>query len=369
MANFDTGWQNRTGWYLSIPYAMRVSGSVTRTDPTHIKVTGSAQLRQTSSKYAYDRINTEISGLLGWAEHKPYTSSQQANGSTYTRNFSGTFEVGTSAGTFSRTFHGRSVNSSGSGLGSDQYLDFSCGYETGATVPKGLSVSNVRTTENTVTATVSLTSWGEGANSNRYRELQVGTANNTENQYFQPVQNSDLSGDITVSPSSNKRGTISLTPNTRYYIGLYATNGALSTGSQFPGVTAVTLATASEVISSIEANKVSFAITATSGFRVPSTKVQYRKVGSSVWHESSTIQNNGNITIEGLFSYTDYEYRLAVTTTDGTWYSQVKKFKTKPNIKLIWTEGGVTKKKWVAIKMIYPDGRKRVVSRAKKVVV
>ena len=369
MASFDTGWQNRTGWYLSVPYAMRVSGNVYRIDPWNIRVEGTAQLKQTSNTWGYEQINTEIDGLLGRAMHKPRTTSYTANGTTWNRNFGGNFNVGTGAGTFRGTFHGASTTTSGATVGSEQYLDFSCAYPTGATTPTGLSVSTVRTTENTVTANVGLTSWGEGATSARYRELQVGTANNTTNQYFQAQGGSALSGDITVSLSSNKRGTISLTPNTRYYIGLYATNGSLGTGSQFPNVTAVTLATATITPSVIEPNKIVFTVNATSGYRVPSTKIQYRKKGTSTWHDSGSISNSGSITITGLMSYSEYEFRAVVTTSDGTWTGSTQIQKTKPNLKILRANNGSTRKTWVAIKLIYPDGSKRAISRVKKIVV
>lgn len=372
MASFDTGWVNKTGWYLNVPYAMRVSGNVYRIDPWNIRVEGTAQLKQTTNTYGYEQINTEISqGLLGRAMHKPRTTSYPAghNGATWDRNFARNFNVGTGAGTFSATFHGASTTTGGATVGSEQYLDFSCGYPTGATTPTGLSVSNVRTTENTVTANVKLTSWGEGATSSRYRELQVGTANNTNNQYFQAQGGGNLSGDITVSSASNKRGTISLTPNTRYYIGLYASNGSLNTGSQFPGVQAVTLATATLAVNKVKPTSIIFNVTATTGYRVPTTKIEYRRKGQTTWNEFATSITTGTGTIEvtGLLSYTEYEFRPKVTTTDGTWTGKtITTQRTKPNMKIIMPNGT---KKFVAIKLIYPDGRKRVVTRWKKIVV
>lgn len=371
MASFDTGWQNRTGWYLNVPYAMRVSGNVYRIDPWTIRVEGTAQLQQTSNTYGYEQINTEIGSLLGRAMHKPRTTSYTTGyrGATWNRNFGGNFNVGTNAGYFGATFHGASTTTGGATVGSEQYLDFGASYPTGATVPTGLRVSNVRTTDNTVTATVSLNSWGEGATGSRYRELQVGTANNTNNQYFQAQGGGALSGDITVSSSSNKRGTISLTPNTRYYIGLYASNGSLNTGSQFPNVTAVTLATATISVTRVKPTSVIFSVNATTGYRTPTTKIEYRKKGQSTWNEFATGITTGTGTIEvtGLLSYTEYEFRAKVTTTDGTWTGKViTTQRTKPNMKLILPDGT---KKYVAIKLIYPDGRKRVVTRWKKIVV
>ena len=362
MASFDTTWMPKS-FHLGIRYDMRVYGNVERISPTRIKVTGTAQIRQPTSAYGYERIFSEVPSMLGWGQHKPYTTSS-GTGSVWSRDFYGEFEVGTNEGNWYGQFHARSISGGGGGLGNDNWITFGGGYPIGATPPTGLAVSNVRTSENSVTATVKVDNWGNGANSNLYRELQVGTENSTNNQYLQAVYGWDKSGDITVSPSSIKRGVIELKPNTKYYLGLYAYNGAVSTHN-FPDVIAVTLATAKATVKNIKPTSVMFSVSATDGYRVPTTNIQYRQKGQEVWKETTSISTlTGNIEANNLISYTEYEVRPKVNTTDGTWYGEIFTFRTKPNMKVIYPDG---RKRYVAIKLIYPDGRKKVVMKTKKI--
>lgn len=364
MAWFDTGWQVRS-FHLGVPYAMRVSGHVNRISPTRIRVEGVAELRQETGTYGFERIDTEIAGLLGRWVHKPRYTGFVRRYTTWGRNFAGEFEVGTDAGNFHGDFHGCSVSQGNKPLSGEQWLGFDCGYPIGATPPTGLSVKNIRTTDRTVTATVTVDNWGNGANNGLYKELQVGTANNTANQYFWYARGWDRSSDITVSSSSNKRGDIDLTPNTKYYLGLYAHNGVLESGSQFPNVTAVTLATGDISASAIKPTSISFDVTATEGYRVPSVAVQYRKKGREEWRETAAISGTtGDISVTKLIPYADYEFRAKVSTTDGVWLGETIVARTKPNIIAIFPNGT---KRYASLAAIYPTGERKNIARFKKI--
>lgn len=120
---------------------------------------------------------------------------------------------------------------------SDGYSgSFTITFPSGSTAPTGLSCSNLVASTDSFSATVSLTSWGEGATSDRYRELQVWTYSSTglnEPRRWQHQAGNALSGTITVNNSSQTSTTpLTITPNTRYVIGIYASNGVLNTGSQ-----------------------------------------------------------------------------------------------------------------------------------------
>lgn len=365
MARFDTGWQPRT-FHLGVVYAMRVSGNVYRISPYRIRVEGAAELRQETYTYGFERIDTEVSFLLGRAVHKPRITRPVARGTVWGRGFAGEFDVGTNAGNFHADFHGCSVSQGNKPLSGEQWLGFDCGYPIGATPPTGLSVSDVRTTDKTVTANVKIDSWGNGANDSLYRELQVGTENNTNNQLFWFSNGWAKNGDITVDNNSSKRGTITIKPNTKYYLGLYASNGVLNTGSVFPGVTAVTLATSTIKAVQIKPTAVTFDVKATEGYRVPATAIEYRQRGKEDWKTSTEVSGGtGQITVTGLLSYTNYDFRAKTTTSDGTWRSAQVSLRTKPNMKLIYSNGD---SRYVSMKLIYQDGTKKIAIKAKKIV-
>lgn len=100
------------------------------------------------------------------------------------------------------------------------------------TPPTGLAASNIIRGTESFTADVSITGWGVGSGT-RYKELQVWTYNAsslTAPRRYQPVYGNNLTDTITVNNSSTG-GDLVLVGNTRYTIGVYATNGAANTGS------------------------------------------------------------------------------------------------------------------------------------------
>ena len=311
-----------------------------------------------------------------------YSSSGTSNWSFTVHNstFSGRINHPPTSISIPNTSFGVSTTQTSASVGwssSDGYSgSFSVSFPSGATAPTGLGVNTIRTTENKVTGNVYISGWGQGAAGagSRYRELQVGTANNTNNQYFQPQSGSSLSGNITVSSSSSKRGTITLSPNTRYYIGLYASNGNANTGSKFPNVSAYTLATGTVALQGkTTPTGATFNVTATSGAQTPTIQLQYKKRSESTWHDGSSYSGtSGTISLSGLRPYMEYDVRVAVSvptmssqeTVKGTWYSSSIRIRTKANMRVVLPNGDV---KYVAIKLIYPNGTRKVVTRFKKI--
>lgn len=102
------------------------------------------------------------------------------------------------------------------------------------TAPTGLAVANATATPDSVTATVSVTGWGTGGSSaQHYLELSVCQAQNTSTRnYTKLYPGSSLSGSITVdNTASTTVRNLTITPNSRYYLTEYASNGAAGTGN------------------------------------------------------------------------------------------------------------------------------------------
>ena len=193
-----------------------------------------------------------------------------------------------------------------------------------STPPLNLSVTNITPGIDNFSATVSITDWGgEGSASNRYRELQVWTYNAsslTEPRRYQPVYGNTLSSTITANNSSN--GSLTITGNTRYTIGAYASNGSLNTSSVRIGDYATlapkdTLSFSSATSSTATVN---YSVPADGGFYTKT--LQYSIDNGSTWVTYDTISNgnakSSSFTISGLDANTQYTLKSRVTTTAGT---------------------------------------------------
>ena len=105
------------------------------------------------------------------------------------------------------------------------------------TPPTGLYRSNTVVNPRSITATIGVTGWGTGGSTaQHYVELSVCQSNNINTRNYKPLFIGDsLSGSITVDNSSPYRA-LTITPNQRYYLTQYASNGAAGTGNTSFGV-------------------------------------------------------------------------------------------------------------------------------------
>ena len=118
--------------------------------------------------------------------------------------------------------------------------------------------------------------------------------------------------------------------------------------------TFVTLASATEVSKEILATTVSFDMTATTGYYTPTTVVQYRQTDGSPWTNSTGVTGGTpQIELTGLVPNAEYEYRLMVTTTAGTWHSTTSTFTTLPAASLVYPNGDV---KNAIPRVVQPNG-------------
>lgn len=195
---------------------------------------------------------------------------------------------------------------------------------TANTPPTGLKAENITPHTDGFSADVSITGWGVGSGT-RWKELQCWTYNPSSFVFprrHQIVEGSNLSDYITVNNQTmGPNDSLNIVGNTRYTIGVYATNGAANTGSQRVG-NYVTLAYAPSLSATpIDDSSVliTYSLQADGGFYAKN--VQYSLDGGNIWVTAATINTGsattGNFTITGLAPNTAYNVKTRVSTTAG----------------------------------------------------
>lgn len=355
MAYYDTGFINTT--FYGVSYGIRVEGHADRADgSTGVRFHGSIQERQNTYTYNTDAHYCSIDSLLGDGQIKP--GGRASIGNVFTRWFDTTIGIGigtTSAG-FTARFRGG---------GNARTLGFTAWFNDGYSAPTGLTLSNVSKTEQSVSGRVSISGWGNNSGGAKYLELGITQHNNSlDSRKFQPVHTGATYADITVTQSS-AGGYMTISPNTRYYLAIYASNGNRSAGVSFVG-DIVTLSRGYYEIVKIKPTKVIFKVNAVTGVYQPTVQFRFRKKGTDSWKTSteSFVGGSGELLVTGFVSSTRYEVQQIVTTDAGTWYSDIFEIKTKPASIAIYPNG---RKFNVSFRLIYPDGRKREVERWRKI--
>lgn len=293
--------------------------------------------------YTYTRVKVDYSGTSATATLL-YSRTNSYSGQTgqigtftfggvstsYNKYFTGeqtdavvasvNFTISTSGGTYS----GTSTSS-----GSDHFLDFSGSVTIPAqsSAPTGLGANNIVRGVESFTANVYITSWGTGTGT-RYRELQCWTydpSSFVQPRRYQPAYGDALSGNITVDNSSGytqASGPLNITGNTKYVLGLYASNGTADTGSQRLGEY-TTLAYAPEVtVSSISSTSATLAYSTKADGGEYAKTYEYSIDGGTTWTTFATVSSGsattGTFTVSGLTAATVTVMQTRVTTTAGT---------------------------------------------------
>ena len=248
---------------------------------------------------------------------------------------------------------------------SDNYTgSFNVTFPSGASAPTGLAASNVVATKNSFSATVSITGWGNGATDARYREFQVWTYNASsfvEPRRYQAATGTALSSTITCNNSSS--GSLTITPNTRYTLGVYANNGNASTGSQRVG-DYVTLPDelTDKAVSNIQTKSITITAKTKADGNFYAKEIQY-SLNNSTWTTGATISSgsvsNVSFNITGLTPGTNYTIYLRVKTTAGTTSCGSLTAKTKSVVKIVRISGGATQVIDALPYIIKPDGTKK----------
>ena len=293
-----------------------------------------------TGSWTYTRVKVDYSGTSATAtllynRTNTYSQATGANGATFT--------FGNNSVVFNKTFYGKqtdayvaSVNftistNGGRYYGSTAdagYLSFSGSIDipAQASAPTGLSCSNISATYDTVTATVSVTGWGgAGDASTRYRNLSVMQTNDkpTSIRRYQRVYGNTMSSAITVN-NSTQYGTMTIVPNTRYWLWWYATNGTYAAESPNPSTTTViTLAKPAELsIDDRTDDSITFNYNTFADGGYYAKTYEYSIDGGTTWTTFATVADgsasSGSFTITGLSVGNTYTLKTRAVTTAGT---------------------------------------------------
>lgn len=145
-------------------------------------------------------------------------------------------------------------------------------------------------------------------------------------------------------------GGITISPNTQYYKGVYASNGAADL--RWDGGTVVTLAEAPTVsVDSKTADTITISYSTSADGGALTKNIEYSLDGGTTWVSGATVvtgsASSGTYTITGLTPNTTYTIQTRVTTTSGSSVGSTLTATTDPpivNSALYGSVGGVSKK-------------------------
>jgi len=191
-------------------------------------------------------------------------------------------------------------------------------FDATVTPPTGLGADNIVRGIEEFTANVYISGWGQGSGT-RYRELQCWTLGMTEPRRYQPSYGDSLSGNITVSNSSN--GSLTIRGNTMYTLGVYASNGQANTGSiSFGNYTTRAYAPTVSVEQLTDTTAVASYTLQSDGGQY-AKNMQYSLDGGTTWVTGATVNTGsattGSFTITGLTPDTSYTMKTRVSTNAG----------------------------------------------------
>ena len=318
-----------TAMYLGVSTQICASASASRSGNT-VTVSGTFSLSQSGS-WNSNAIYAQVSGKTSWTKVKNSGSS-----TTGSASFSFSF-TDSNAGNPTYTAVFQVFNSSEtSGIGGTASVSFSVSYPAAGTAPTGLAATDIIPDSDSFTATLSITGWGgTGSATTRYKELQVRTYNSSSlvtPRRYQKVYGNSLSSTITCTNSSTDDGGLTITPNTRYTLGMFASNGSKSTGSKRIG-DYVTLAN-HPLISLVSKNgdeaTFNYSVDSDGGFY--DKTIEYSIDGGTTWTNLHTITGisgaSGTISLTSLTLNSTYVLEVRVVTTAGT-ASTTYTFETK----------------------------------------
>lgn len=222
----------------------------------------------------------------------------------------------------SKTVGGGDTSTSFSWSTSDGFTgSFNVSFPSGA--PSGLALSNIVPGTDNFKATVSVTAWNSGSSSTRRRELSVCTAQSAAQRKKTVIYGDTLSSAITVDNTATLTdgAAFTITPNTRYYLTTWASNGTAGTGnSNF--TQAVTLAEKPTItIESTTADSATLGYSTTADGGFYDKIIEWSEDDGSTWNTAATITGGsaeqGTFTITGLTTG-EHTVLVRVRTTSGS---------------------------------------------------
>lgn len=233
---------------------------------------------------------------------------------------------------------------------------------TANTPPTGLKAENIIPHTDGFSADVSITGWGVGSGT-RWKELQCWTYDPSSFVFprrHQIVEGSNLSDYITVNNQTmGQNDSLNIVGNTRYTIGVYATNGAANTGSLRVGNYATLAYAPSLSVTPIDDSSVliTYSLQADGGFYAKN--VQYSLDGGTTWVTGATINTGsattGTFVIGNLSPNTAYNVKTRVSTTAGETNGNDVSFTTLVGMNFL---GPVNSKSKSILKFYAPINRK-----------
>lgn len=233
---------------------------------------------------------------------------------------------------------------------------------TANTPPTGLKAENIIPHTDGFSADVSITGWGVGSGT-RWKELQCWTYGPSSFVFprrHQIVEGSNLSDYMTVNNQTmGQNDSLNIVGNTRYTIGVYATNGAANTGSQRVGNYATLAYAPSLSATPIDDSSVliTYSLQADGGFYAKN--VQYSLDGGTTWVTGATINTGsattGTFVIGNLSPNTAYNVKTRVSTTAGETNGNDVSFTTLVGMNFL---GPVNSKSKSILKFYAPINRK-----------
>ncbi|MCL2640063.1 MAG: fibronectin type III domain-containing protein [Phycisphaerales bacterium] len=185
--------------------------------------------------------------------------------------------------------------------------------------------TNVIATDKQATTPTLMITWNAVPNASGYI-IQY----STNRSFTSAVQSQTVAGGSTTSADS----TVNLAANTRYYVRVIATGTGSyvnSYASYYPHIDAATPMIPPVITATVTtATSITLGWTAQSG--LSSYTLQYRAVGTETWTTRSPAPGTSasSITVSGLTSSTQYEFRLTANTADGSAPSEIIRVWTNP---------------------------------------
>lgn len=193
----------------------------------------------------YGRMHYYRSGSSYYSDSTFPNPTMNLGGSVYTdTDFGNRVRAGIYVGdvystTFSRTVGGTGTRTVTWSAGSGQRSDFAGtwsadvgGFPGTTSPPTNLSFTGCTAGPDWYDIGVSVSGWGTGGSANqRYIEAQVWTKSDSGLVEPRRFQASYGTTSATIRVNNSSSGSLTITPNTEYTVGIYATNGAASAGS------------------------------------------------------------------------------------------------------------------------------------------
>lgn len=196
-------------------------------------------------------------------------------------------------------------------------------FPSGATSPTGLHIDSVIPSTDSFTITGGVTSMGSGGTSNRIKLLVCsqpytvgGLPTRGENFY------DSLTATKTITNSSEATGgSLTITANSTYYAGVYATNGVLDNRYNYGAVYTLPLAPTLSAGTVTDTTATLAYSTLADGGALAKT-IEYSLDNGTTWNTGATVStgsaSSGSFMITGLTAGTSYTILTRATTTAGS---------------------------------------------------